>query len=168
MASDRQQTVKAILAAWIARNYERIYPYLAEGIIYKVGAGAAKSICHTPGIFVGRDKVKLWYESHTWMQAVYGEAAINPFCGFVGPPQVVTYEDPTQDTVVAVGTVGLGVPQELPCEWMSTWAFEGDLVSSMTLVADAVGGLQQFEDARQKVIAGVQASILASITPRQP
>ena len=165
MAADRQEVVKAILVAWITRNYDRIFPYLADKVVYKVGAGAAKSICHSPGVFDGKDKVRLWYDSHTWMLTMYGEAAVNPFCGFVGPPQVVVYEDPAQNTVIAVGTVGLGVPHELPCEWMSTWRFEGDLVVQMTLVADSVGGLDQFAQARQKVIAEVQAATLSGLKP---
>jgi len=163
MASNHQDTVKAILKAWIARTYDQIYPYLANDVIYVVGAGAAKSICHTPGIFVGKDKVKLWYDSHTLVQSVYGDAAVNPFCGFVAPPQVITFEDTTQNVVFALGTVDTGVKGELPCQWMSTWRFEGDLVSRMILLADSVGGLGVFEKARADVIAKAQVGILATL-----
>lgn len=165
MAADHKQIVKAILAAWIARSYDKIYPYLDDNVIYVVGAGAAKSICHTPGIFVGKDKVKLWYASHTWVQTMYGEEAINPFCGFVEPPQVILFEDTAENVVFALGTVGLGVKGELPCQWMSTWRFKGDLVSRMILLADSVGGLQQFEQARKDVIAKAQAGIMAALGP---
>jgi len=165
MASNHQDTVKAILKAWIARRYDLIYPYLADDVIYVVGAGAAKSICHTPGIFLGKDKVKLWYDSHTLVQSVYGEAAINPFCGFVAPPQVITFEDTTQNVVFALGTVGRDVPGELPCQWMSTWRLENDLVSRMILLADSVTGLEPFEKARKDVIAKAQAEFLASLGP---
>jgi hypothetical protein len=165
MASNHQDTVKAILKAWIARKYDLIYPYLANDVIYVVGAGAAKSICHTPGIFIGKDKVKLWYDSHTLVQSVYGEAAVNPFCGFVAPPQVITFEDTTQNIVFALGTVDTGVQGELPCQWMSTWRFEGDLVSRMILLADSVGGLGVFEKAREDVIVKAQAGFVASLGP---
>ncbi|WP_428664384.1 hypothetical protein [Reyranella sp.] len=158
MANDPQKTVKTILAAWIARQYEKIIPYLTEDVVYVIGEGAAKSICHTPGTFGGRDKVKLWYDSHTWLISVYGESIITPLCGIVAPPQVVTYYDESQSTVIATGTVGLGVPQELPCLWMSTWLFKGDLVGKMTLVADSVGGVEQFAEARRKQMASIQAS----------
>jgi hypothetical protein len=165
MAADRQAIVKTILTAWIARSYDKIYPYLDDKVVYIVGAGAAKSICHTPGVFIGKDKVKLWYDSHSVVRSVYGEAAVNPFCGFVAPPQVVTFEDATQNVVFAIGSVGRGVPGELPCEWMSGWWFGGDLVSRMLLVADSVGGLHPFEQARQAVIAQAQAEELAKVTP---
>lgn len=160
MAKDRQTIVKAILGAWIRRQYGRILPHLTSDVTYLVGEGAAKSIAHTAGIFVGKAKVKLWYASHTWMKDMYGESVINPLCGMVKPPQVVTYEDKLANIVTAVGTVGLGVPQELPCLWMSTWEFKGDLVCRMQLIADSVGGLDQFAEARRKQIATLQAAQL--------
>lgn len=166
MAKDREEIVKLILGAWITRKCEEIFPYLADKVVYVVGEGAAKSICHTPGIFVGKDKVKLWYDSHTWIMSMYGPEAINPMCGFVRPPEVVTFEDQGQNTVIAVGSVGLGVPNELPCEWMSTWRFEGDLVTRMALIADSVGGLEPFEQARRQVIARALATIHQGIAPR--
>jgi hypothetical protein len=160
MVKDRQTIVKMILRAWISHHYDEIMPNLTDDIVYTVGEGAAKSISHTAGIFVGKDKVKLWYDSHTWIRVMYGKSVVNPLCDVVRPPQVVTYEDASVDFVVAVGTVGLGVPQELPCLWMSTWQFRGDLVSSMVLIADSVGGLDQFANARKKQIAKIQAAAL--------
>ena len=158
MATDPQAIVKTILGAWIARKYDQILPYLADDVVYVIGEGAAKSICHTAGTFGTKEKVKLWYESHTWLMSVYGESIITPLCGIVAPPQVVTYYDASQRTVIATGTVGLGVPQELPCLWMSTWLFKGDLVAKMTLIADSVGGVEQFAEARRKQMAAIQAS----------
>ena len=160
MAKDRQTIVKAILGAWITHRYDDILPNLTDDIVYTVGEGAGKSIAHTAGIFAGKDKVKLWYDSHTWLRAMYGKSVVNPFCGMVKPPQVITYEDESADIVVAIGTVGLGVPQELPCLWMSTWQFRGDLVCGMVLVADSVGGLDQFANARKKQITKIQAAAL--------
>ena len=163
MAKDRQAIVTTILGAWIKRQYSEILPYLTDDVAYLVGEGAAKSIAHNAGIFVGKDKVKLWYDSHTWMSEMYGESVVNPLCGMVKPPQVVTYEDKSADIVVAVGTVGLGVPQELPCLWMSTWQFKGDLVFRMELIADSVGGLDQFAEARRKQIATIRSAALQKL-----
>lgn len=166
MAKDRQAIVKKILGAWITHQYDKILPYLTDDVAYTVGGGAAKSIAHTAGVFLGKDKVKLWYDSHTWMRAMYGKSVVNPLCGIVEPPQVITYEDKSANIVVAVGTVGLGVPQELPCLWMSTWQFKGDLVSRMVLIADSVGGVEQFADARRMEIAKLQASALKKMKSR--
>ena len=140
MAKSLQTIVKNILGAWIAQDYDKI---LAEDVVYTVGEGAAKSICHTSGIFSGKSQVQLWYASHTLVFKMYGAAVLNPLCGAVKPPQVVTYEDPSQNTVTAVGTVGLGV--------------------RMMLIADSVGGLDQYADARRKQIAKVQAALLKKI-----
>jgi hypothetical protein len=158
MAKDRSGIVKRILGAWIARKYDQILPYLADDVIYVIGEGAAKSICHTAGTFGGKEKVKLWYDSHTWLMSVYGESIITPLCEIVSPPQVMTYYDDSESTVIATGTVGLGVPQELPCLWMSTWLFKGDRVGKMTLIADSVGGVEQFAEARRRQMATIQAS----------
>ena len=156
--TDPQTIVRTILGAWIARQYDKIMPYLADDVVYVIGEGAAKSICHTAGTFGGKDKVKLWYDSHTWLISVYGESVITPMCLVPEPPQVVTYYDASRSTVIATGTVGLGVPQELPCLWMSTWLFKGSLVGKMTLIADSVGGVDQFAEARRKQMAALQAS----------
>jgi hypothetical protein len=175
MAKDLQAIVRTILGAWITHNYDRILPYLADDVVYTVGEGAAKSICHTSGVFTGKAQVKLWYDSHTWVLNMYGQSVLNPLCFIPGPPDVITYEDASQSTVVAVGTVGLGVADELPCHWMSTWLFKNSLVSRMTLIADSVGGVDQFYAARRKQIATLQAAAEKKVkaaakrtTPRRP
>ena len=159
MAKDRQTIVKAILGAWIRRQYGRILPHLTSDVAYLVGEGAAKSIAHTAGIFVGKDKVKLWYDSHTWMSEMYGESVVNPLCGMVKPPQVVTYEDKLANIVCcrhrrAWRPSGVAVLVDVDL------GVQGDLVCRMQLIANSVGGLDQFAEARRKQIATLQAAQL--------
>ena len=68
---DRQQTVRQILGAWLALNYDAIFARLHDSVVYEVGANAAKSICLTPGIFRGKEKVKQLYASHKIQAAAY-------------------------------------------------------------------------------------------------
>jgi hypothetical protein len=149
---DREIAVRRILGAWINKRYADILPLLDANVIYMVGEGAAQSICHTPGVFVGKEKVEQWYNSHSVMGAVHGEGVITPFCLIPEPPDVFTFEDAHANMVTAMGMVGTNVKGELPCTWMSLWHFKGDLVDFMMLTADSVGGLKPFEAFRRSKV----------------
>ena len=87
---DQQDIVKTILALWITQKYDKIMPYLHDDVVYTVADGAARSICHSPGVFRGKAKVESWYASHTAIGAMYGKAGFGMLCGIVRPPEVVT------------------------------------------------------------------------------
>lgn len=147
---DRASTVRKILGAWISKQYEGILPLLDANVIYIVGKGAAESICHTPGVFVGKAKVEQWYNSHTVVAALHGDDVVAPMCETPNAPDVFTFEDSGADMITAMGVVGTNVAGEMPCTWMSLWHFNDELVDFMLLTADSVGGLEPFKAFRQK------------------
>jgi hypothetical protein len=154
---DRQLTVRKILGAWINQNYDDIYPHLHDDVIYTVGEGAARSICRTPGVFAGKEKVKAWYASHTVIASLYGTQGLGILCLAPKPPHVNTYEDTAQDMVTAHGFVGTDVQGELPCIWMSLWHFKGDYVDCMVLTADGIAGIEPYEAVRRRAFAAQQS-----------
>jgi hypothetical protein len=156
---ERAVIVRNLLGAWINKQFPNIMPLLADNVIYIVGDGAAKSICHTAGIFVGKDKVKLWYDSHVVAAAVHG--GIHTRCATSTNRDVITYEDERQATVTALGFVGSDVEGELPCMWMSVWHFNGEQVDFMMLTADAVDGLESAEAARRRAFVHHQSEEFA-------
>ena len=158
---ERATIVRNILAAWIRQQFPDIMPLLADNVVYIVGDGAAQTICHTAGIFVGKDKVKQWYDSHVIAASVSG--GIHTMCGAVTNRDVITFEDEEQATVTALGFVGTDVKGELPCMWMSIWRFKGEQVDFMMLTADGVDGLGSVAAARRRAFAQHQGKQLASV-----
>jgi hypothetical protein len=162
---DRQLTVRKILGAWINQNYDDIYPHLHDDVVYIVGEGAARSICRTPGVFTGKEKVKAWYASHSVIASLYGTQGLGILCLAPKPPHVNTYEDTAQNMVTAHGFVGSDVPGELPCIWLSLWRFNGEYVDYMLLTADGLDGIERFEAVRRQAFAAHQRSEFDKIKP---
>lgn len=158
---ERSAIVRSILGAWINKQFPDIMPLLTDNVIYIVGDGAAKTICHSAGVFVGKDKVKLWYDSHVVAAAVSG--GIHTLCGSTTNRDVTTYEDKEKATVTALGFVGTDVKGEFPCMWTSIWHFSGEQVDFMMLTADGVDGLDSAAAARRRAFVQYQGGELARI-----
>ena len=158
---ERAAIVRNILGAWINKQFPDIMPLLADNVVYIVGDGAAKTICHTAGIFVGKDRVKQWYASHVLAAALHG--GIHTLCGSNTNRDVMTYEDEQRAMVTALGFVSTDVKDELPCMWMSIWHFSGEQVDFMMLTADGVDGLDSAAASRRRTFVQHQGGEFAKI-----